>query len=96
MQDNWPFADPPNVATLTLRQIMLEGKPILLVCHDDDDGMWQFLDGDNFRVEDALLVCLKNVVAHDPSVEELADLPLGWHATRRHPDEPWCRSAALL
>jgi hypothetical protein len=92
--DDWPFADPLNVLTLTLRQIMFEGTPILLVCHDADDGMWQFLTGDSALTEDALLVCLKNVVAHDKSICELADLPLGWQATRASSAEPWRRSPA--
>lgn len=29
--DDWPFADPPNLATITTRQVIEEGHPILLV-----------------------------------------------------------------
>jgi hypothetical protein len=39
--DEWPFDDPENVATLTVRQVTHGGQPILLVAHDADDGMWQ-------------------------------------------------------
>ncbi len=35
----WPFDDPENVATLTLREVMNRKSPILLVTHDEDDGM---------------------------------------------------------
>ncbi len=91
MEQNWPFADPPNVVSFALRQIMDGDKPILLVSHDSDEGMWQFLDGDAVSMDDAMLVLLKNVVALDPTVAELADLPIGWQASRRTVDDPWQR-----
>ena len=45
MGSDWPFSDPPNVLTFTLRSVAEKQQPILLVVHDDDDGGWQFLDG---------------------------------------------------
>ena len=90
----WGFADPPNVATLTVRQVMQRERPILLVCHDEEDGDWQFLTGDEFRVEDAMLVALHSVIELDASLSELADLPLGWTARRDRPGSPWIRSQA--
>ncbi|WP_201766793.1 hypothetical protein [Rhodopirellula sp. SWK7] len=65
--------------------------PILLVCHDADDGTWQFLDGGTLSMADAMLVALSEVVARDPSVCDLADLPLGWQAVRRDVESPWER-----
>lgn len=89
---SWPFADPENVAILTLRDIT-EGKTLILfVTHDEEDGMWQFLDGrDNPDPTDAVLVCLMHVFGLDPSVGELADLPCGWRAWRDAPNQPWQR-----
>lgn len=89
---DWPFDEPKNVAAVTVRQIMREGQPILLVSHDADDGSWQFLTGGQFSMADALLVALHSVVEHDPSVRELADLPLGWVAARDSAGSPWRRS----
>ena len=43
--DDWPFADPRNVAVITTRQVFREGLPVLLVTHDEDDGDWQFVCG---------------------------------------------------
>ncbi len=43
MPDKWPFADPENVAVITLKRILQGGSPILRVFHDEDDGGWQFL-----------------------------------------------------
>lgn len=89
--DEWPFYDPPNVVTITVRQIIDEGLPILCVYHDEDDGAWQFLTGEAVSMADALVVCLKNIVARDPSIAELADLPLGWMATRYSREDLWHR-----
>jgi hypothetical protein len=88
---DWLFADPENLATITVRQIVVDGDPILRVSHDEDDGGWQFLTGGQVEMKDAMLVGLGEIVALDPSVIELADLPLGWRATRENPDSPWQR-----
>jgi hypothetical protein len=90
--DDWPFADPPNVATFTVRQIIEGGPPVLWVSHDEDDGAWQFHTGEeDFEVADGMIVCLKNMIARDPSLSELADLPFGWKAWRESPSHPWKR-----
>jgi hypothetical protein len=91
---DWPFADPPNVATFTVRQIIEGGQPILWVSHDDEDGAWQFHTGGDAEIGDAMIICLKNIVARDPSVLELADLPCGWNAWRESPLHPWTRGPA--
>ena len=40
-------------------------------------------------MEDAMVVSLENMTRIDPSILELSELPLGWRAIRRSPDEPW-------
>jgi hypothetical protein len=82
------------VATFTVRQIMHDHEPILLVRHDEDDGAWQFLPASDVSMSDALLVSLESVVKLDPTVAELADLPTGWQATRAHPGAPWVRTSS--
>ena len=91
-QNDWVFDEPKNVATITTRQVIREGQPILLVSHAADDGSWQFLTGGAFSTEDGMLVALQEIVEHDPSVSELADLPLGWVAKRDAIGSPWSRS----
>jgi hypothetical protein len=88
----WLFHDPQNVAVITLRQIIFGEKPILYVSHDADDGGWQFLDGGQVREEDAAVVSLANMVQHDASVQDLADLPLGWCAWRTDAGKGWQRA----
>jgi hypothetical protein len=88
----WPFDDPPNVATITVRQVVQDGEPVLLVARDAEDGGWQFLTGGVFDMADGLMVSLQSMVQRDPTLAELADLPLGWQATRDRVGAEWQRS----
>jgi hypothetical protein len=92
MTASWPFEDGPNTATITTVHV-LEGKlPIQFVSHDADDGAWQFLCGTTTDERDGRLVGLGQIVEIDPTVAELADLPLGWRAWRDAPGAPWQRT----
>src|SRR5689334_1057666 len=84
----WPFADPENVAAICCSHV-LEGHPILRVTHDDDDGAWQLLCGQPHEGSEARVVCLGCMVAREPSLASLADLPLGWCADRDDAGTPW-------
>ena len=90
MAREWVFADPPNVATYTTANV-LAGHPILLATHDEDDGAWQFLCGTTNESADGRIVGLGCIVDLDPSVTEMADLPLGRRAWRDSPSDPWRR-----
>jgi hypothetical protein len=91
LNENWPFSDPENLAVITIKQIVQGGEPILHVVHDEDDEGWQFLGASDASEEDAMVVGLRKMVRLDPSVRELADLPLGWRAWRSSRGEPWQR-----
>ena len=88
----WPFPDPENAATITVRQIVDGSKPVLLACRDAEDGSWMFLTGDPFEMADSKMVSLKSMVDRDPTLVELADLPVGWEASRTAKGAPWQRS----
>lgn len=96
MKRKWPYPDAPNVATISLRDIMEGKRPILLVQHDAEDGMWQFTDGrDAPNEDDAVVLGLECVLGLDPSIAPLLkDLPLGWRAWRDSVHEPWQREQA--
>ena len=91
--ESWPFADTPNTASITTRQV-LEGAPILLVTHDADDGSWQLLCGTTDDPADARIVGLGAMYKRDPTLGELADLPEGWRASRASAGQPWHRGPA--
>ena len=92
MSQRWAFADPENVAVITLKRIVDRDAPILFVTHDEDDGAWQFLDGQNVTMEDSAIVSLKYMTTIDPGIIELADLPYGWQAHRQAQGAPWIRT----
>ena len=92
MNSDWPFSDPQNVAVFTIGDILSESSPILYVTHDIDDGAWQFLPDSGADMSKAKVVALKEIVRLDSSICELADLPLGWVATRQGKSTPWTRA----
>ena len=91
MDTDWIFDEPPNLAVITLKRILNEDKSVLHVIHDED-GDWQFLDGQFVAEEDAMVVGLGNMLKFDPTLAELADLPKGWLAERSVVDGDWQRS----
>jgi hypothetical protein len=89
--DHWPFADPKNTAVISTKQVIFEGQDICFVSHDADDGSWQFLTGGTPDVACAAIVSLESVVSVDPTLMQLADLPLGWAASRSSRGAGWTR-----
>lgn len=85
----FPFSDAPDVATIVCGHVIDGGNPILYVSHDDDDGMWQFLCGDEHTTDDARIVSLQFVFELDHSIGELADMPCGHFATRSCQEGKW-------
>jgi hypothetical protein len=91
MLSKWKFADSPHTGTYISKAVYEHTEPVTYVSHDADDGAWQFL-GDSMTESGGVLVCLHHPIDEDPSLVELADLPLGWWAERAAPGEPWHRS----
>jgi len=91
LPSGWRFKDPPNVAVYSTRSVVAGEMPILRVSHDEDDGAWQFLDGQVPRIEERKVVSLAYILKLDPTVEGVADLPLGWIATRATAEDSWVR-----
>lgn len=89
----WPFSDPPNVAVFADKRILENNAAVLYVDHDLEDGAWQF-HGQGEKVDGAevSIVALRTIVLVDPSVQALADLPVGWCAWRETRSSPWQRA----
>ena len=67
------------------------GAAVLQVAHDFDDD-WQFLCGiEHGDDEDADVFCIECLVAGDPSLNEVADLPDCHYANREEVGAPWTR-----
>jgi predicted adenylyl cyclase CyaB len=93
MEPTWPFEEPEGTEVITLERILRGASSVLLVTHDEDDGAWQFLDGEHVFEDDGAVVCLGEMVQFDPSLGELGDLAVGWYAWREEPGRPWRRAA---
>jgi len=89
--EDWPFDDPPNMATITTRPVIDGTSWIALVSHDEDDGGWQFLGSEGPVEELVMIVSLRSIFERDSTIAELAGLPLGWQAWRESPGSSWQR-----
>ncbi len=86
---NWPFDQPKNCAAISSRSVMSASAPVLLVVHYSDDHSWAFLEGEEFRAEEGVVVGMGNAVQRDSTLLEVADLPPGWVATRKQVGSKW-------
>jgi hypothetical protein len=88
----WPFEAAPDTVCVTTNHIVHEGCPVLYASRDEADGTWQFHYGGPVSMSDALLVAIQTVFFQDPSIVEIADLPLGWWSERAQPGAQWKRT----
>ncbi len=87
----YKFLDDKNTIAITTKKIVSRQSEILLVSHDEDDGMWEFLDGEDVCEENAVVVSMFEMSQIDESINELYDLPLGWIAYRENKTTEWIR-----
>ena len=87
---DWPFAEGRNRAVFATRPVTSGTSPILHVFHDRE-GDWQFVCGTTTRTEDLQLVSLGHLIDRDGSLKSLADLPVGWCASRSTDAGEWRR-----
>ena len=88
--DDWPFEDAPNIAVITT-QAVLDGAWIARASIDEEDGGWQFHALSGPREEEGRVVSLRRIYQLDPTIADLADLPLGGRAWRTSPGAAWER-----
>ena len=85
---DFKFFEHRNAATFISEKVLREGQPILWVWHDSEDGTWSFA---NQSSDEMVVVGLNEVVKHDPSVNELFNLPTDYRATRLSINDKWKR-----
>lgn len=70
-----------------------EGRlPVLRVLHDEGHGGWQFYD-DAEPLKEPVVIPKDELLALDPTLREITDLPAGWEAVRKNRSSPWVRTA---
>ena len=87
----WMFEDDKLTMIITTKDILEQKKPILSVWRDEEDGMWQFLSSSDVDEDEAKIISLEEIVNLDNSLNEIADLKLGWVAWRQSQNEKWAR-----
>ena len=83
------FKDDPKTMVITTKRVINREVMVSIVFHDEEDGMWQFLDGIDTDENSAAVISLSEMVSIDPTVEQIADLPLGWVAWRSDLSSEW-------
>jgi hypothetical protein len=90
-----PF--PEDLGTITCRCVLDDGRPVLFASHAGGDWqMYCHYNNHDFGDEDHLeremrLVHIVHLVARDPSLNELADLPVDMGAERLAIGAQWQR-----
>jgi hypothetical protein len=88
---NWKFPDDPHARAFLSETVHQGVEPVTYVSHDADDGAWQFLGDSMSDGGGPVISCLHHPIDRDPSIAELADLPMGWYAQRTQVGKPWTR-----
>jgi len=92
---NWKFPDPPHTGVFLSETVHKGTEPVTFVSHDAEDGAWQFFGDSMTDGGGPVISCFHHPIDRDPSLAELADLPLGWFAERDKVGEPWIRRKHL-
>jgi hypothetical protein len=88
---NWKFSDDPHARVFLSETVNTGTEMITYVSHDAGDGAWQFLGDSMSEGGGPIISCFHHPIDRDPSLAELADLPLGWYAERDGVGRPWTR-----
>lgn len=88
----WPFDQPPHATAISDRQVVDEGRTVLVVVHYADDHSWAFLSGSDNGIVDGRMIAMSTILRFDPALLELADLPPGFRAQRSFAGAPWERA----
>ena len=85
----YKFEENQNTACLTCGHVLDGNADILFVSHDEDDGGWQFLCGNEHTEDDARVVGLGEIVSLHPEMNYLFEMPLGVCAERNDSSSEW-------
>jgi len=88
---DWKFPYDPHTRVFLSETVHKGTEQITYVSHDAEDGSWQFLGNTMSDGGGPVISCFHHPVDRDPTLIELADLPLGWYAERGGVGEPWTR-----
>lgn len=83
------FKENMNTAVFTTKYIIEKNSPILIVFHYEEDGAWQFSGEEECDESDYRVISLEEMIIMDNSILKIADLPMGYKASRKTKNENW-------
>ena len=83
------FQQPLTTKVITTKQVMQQNSTIVYIAHHEDDGAWVFTGAEEFLPENAMVVTLAEMIAHDATILEVADMPVGFYGIRQDKKSPW-------
>jgi len=78
--------------TFCCTHVLVEGLPVLYVSKELDGDVQVLCGGVHRSSDECRVVHLDHLLEQDATLNELADLPLGWVAERERPGSTWKRS----
>lgn len=89
---DWPFPPPRHSRVRATGRIARGDVCVRCVVRGAADDDWRFFSDPSPRADDPIEVLLNDLVARDPSLAEIADLPPEWMAWRAGPGARWRRA----
>jgi len=83
------FLNGPNTAVFTTKYILEKKTIISYVFHYEEDGAWQFSSNEDCNNDDYRIISLEEMIDIDPTILNIADLPLGFFAKRNNKKSKW-------
>jgi len=85
------FKEPSNTAVFTTKFVVDDKRPITLVRHNPDDSTWEFFSDDKYNdfKDVAKIIGLGQLIKIDSSVQQIADMKLGYYAHRKTKQDNW-------
>jgi hypothetical protein len=90
IMSNYKFQEQENTVCCVCDHVMDRQRPILRVLHDIEDGMWQFLCGqEDHTSANIRLITMEQATKIDLSINDLFDMLEGFGAERASINERW-------
>jgi hypothetical protein len=82
------FQENLKTAVLADANVVNSNSLITRINHHED-GLWEFFGKKKVNEGEIMVVSLEQIIQRDPSILEMADLPLNFTAFRESNDTPW-------
>jgi hypothetical protein len=82
------FKEKLSTAVFTSKYVMEKSSPIVYIAHNED-GSWEFWGKEIIDESEIMVVSLEQIMKTDPTIVDVADLPIQFTAVREDKDKAW-------